>query len=44
MQGRRVFFLPKVLPRDLLDSIFTGRRIRYLGSPTLLIEVGAIAP
>ncbi len=40
-QGRRVYFIPNVLPVSLLDSILEGKKVRYLGRLPLLIEVGA---
>jgi hypothetical protein len=38
-QGRRVFLLPNVLPRELFDQILAGRRVRSFGQPLVLIEV-----
>ncbi len=39
-QGRRVFLLPNVMPTDLVNEVLAGRKVRYLGEPPLLIEVG----
>ena len=38
-QDRRVFFLPNVMPPELLDDIFAGKQLRYFGDPVVLIEV-----
>jgi hypothetical protein len=39
-QGRRVFIDPDALSKDRFDEVLGGRRIRILGQPPLLIEVG----
>ena len=39
-QGRRVFLLPNAMPTDMMNEVLGGRKVRYLGQPPLLIEVG----
>jgi hypothetical protein len=38
-RGRRVLIMPNSLPRELLDPILEGRRVRTLGRPVFFIEV-----